>query len=495
MGTRSGTALIMLLVCLTACITTPDEVVMEPIHAALTSGNTAEVKEAASDRSQLDALNEYGETPLLYAVKRKKPDCVEILLARGADVNAPNPRDGETPLIAAVRNGDPAMVQKLFRAGASPDRADNEGTTPFVWAARKGDIPLVKTIREKLGAREKDGVSKALIAAAGFGHSEVLDYLLSTGGSIDLRSGTGETLLIRAARFSNAETVRMLLGKGADVNTVDDYGASALSWAARMGKADVVMILANAGASIDPVDTTGLTPLAHAVRLGHQQVVEDLLEKDARLDIHLPTGEGLIYWASFQAGIARALHEKGSAPIRVAEDSDEPILVALRYLWLARFYEGEMKSAAAAARVNMVDCYKWAADFFDMAAAVNEDSAEALRKKQAAADRTAIFLSALSFTNAQYQARMQAQQMAEIGALGNPGSTATGYGYATYYTPAAFKKSYTGDIPGYLEEAERCRQSADGCRETVNCYRMGNPQSAETAACALAARDKIQHLR
>jgi len=66
---RSRVYIIILLGAITACITTPDEVVIAPIHQALTAGNASEVQKAAANKNQLSALNEYGETPLLYAVK------------------------------------------------------------------------------------------------------------------------------------------------------------------------------------------------------------------------------------------------------------------------------------------------------------------------------------------------------------------------------------------------------------------------------------------
>lgn len=483
---------------LTACITTPDEVVKAPIHVALTTGNTEEVQRLAGDWKQLAALNEYGETPLLYSVKRSKTALVEILLEKGADPNTPNPRSGETPLIAAVRNSDTPMVKRLLGAGADLDRTDNEGSSPLTWAVRKGSLDLVKIISAQTGTLKIKKNPSLILEAAAYGHNEAVDHFLAIGAPPDVRSGRGETPLILAARFGHPETVQLLLENGSDVSAVDTDRASALTWAARMGRSDIVPLLAGTGADLNHSDSTSLTPLSHAVRLGHEQVVKYLLKEGADIKVSLPTGENMMYWASFQEGITRELLSYGAVPKRVSDGSDKPILAALRYLWLGKFYESELHGTPEQENgtvKSMLNCYQWAAEFFDMAAVVNDEAVEALRKKQAAADRMAVFLSLVSVANAQMQAQMQANQMAEIGALSNPGSTATGYGSAIYYTPAAFKKTHTAGIPGYQEAAAKCRESADGCRKILECYRKGKATSGTTKTCAENAQAGIQHLR
>ncbi|NTW68149.1 MAG: hypothetical protein HGB21_17840, partial [Nitrospirae bacterium] len=305
-------ACMMLFAVLAACITTPDEVVMAPIHQALTAGNATKVERAAADRGQLAALNEYGETPLFYAVKQRKPDLVDILLSKGADVNAPNPRSGETPLIAAIRNNDEPMVKRLLATGARPDQADNEGTTPLQWAIRKSKLTLVKTVTSEVGTGKVSGQPAAILEASAFGQNEALEYLLSIGSPVNARSARGETPLILAARFGHSETVRMLLDNQAEVNALDKDGASALTWAARMGRPAIVGALVDAGAALDPVDSASFSPLAHAVRLGHAEVVALLVARNADVNLKLPKGASMLYWAAFQDKIAEQLYDTGA---------------------------------------------------------------------------------------------------------------------------------------------------------------------------------------
>ena len=192
---RSRAYIIILLVAITACITTPDEVVIAPIHQALTTGNVSEVKKADANKKQLSVLNEYGETPLLYVVKYRKADLVDILLSKGADPNAKNPTNGVTPLIAAVKNNDDFMAKKLIKAGAQSDLLDNEGTSPLKWAIRKNNVSMVKTIVADIGTDNIE-LPATVLEAAAFGRTAVLSYLLSIGAPVNARSARGEAPLI-----------------------------------------------------------------------------------------------------------------------------------------------------------------------------------------------------------------------------------------------------------------------------------------------------------
>ena len=70
-------------------------------------------------------------TPLHAAVRRSEADVIEMLIARGADVNARGSA-GQTPLHLC---SDPEIARILVEAGADTEATDDEhGTTPLVWA-------------------------------------------------------------------------------------------------------------------------------------------------------------------------------------------------------------------------------------------------------------------------------------------------------------------------------------------------------------------------
>jgi ankyrin repeat protein len=550
MNSRCCFVSLLVAVLLSGCITAPDEVEIAPIHRALTDGNAAAVEKFARQHDQLSALNEYGETPLLYAVKLRKSAFVDILLSEGADVNAVNSHNGETPLIAAVKNRDLSLSKKLLDAGARLDHADNEGANALVWACRKGDLDIVQTIVDKYGRGTLRNTPAAILAAAGYGHDRLVDYLLSQGSPIEARTPRSETPLILASRFGHRDTVQLLLDrgadvnardvdaaraltwaarlgrtaiasllveKGADINAADVNGAVALTWAARLGHAEIVSLLLDSGATPGKVDSQGFTPLAHAVRLGHAAVVKLLLARSVEIGRLLSGNQHLMYWAALQDDIAGQLYQAGAEDSRVRSDDGTPIEAAARYLWLARFYENKLLDVPGRDsfdRTNMTRSYGWAADLFDRAAENYTRTAKEIESQQATAELLGVLLMSAAEVTSAMEAQMRAEHMAEISALSQASSHGGGIG--SYYSALdANRRSYTPmsnpAVPGgvysprtppaplespsaYTSEAARCRSTAKACRAILACYDSADVHAASVTACVVSARQGIKHL-
>lgn len=504
---------------LSACITTPDEVKLAAIHGAIAAGDTRQVEQLAASRKQRSALNEYGETPLLYAVKIRKPAMVDILLARGADVNIANSHTGETPLIAAVRNNEVGIVQRLLAAGARPDQADSEGATPLVWACRMGGQEMVQALLAKLGRAEVSKTPAAVLTAAAFGHRELVQTLLEMGAAINARSARAETPLILAARFGHGDIVQLLISKGAHINAVDAQHASALTWAARLGRDAIVGKLLNAGATPGIKDKQGFTPLAHAVRLGQGNVVARLVNWSTSHRLPLGHDLHLMYWAALQPDIAEMLYQAGVEDTQAYHGDVPAIEAAIRYLWLARYYEHHLIAVAGRDRFdhgNMERSYAWAATFFDTAADQYALTAQRIKSQRAAAEVGAVFLGTLATAANAVQADLRAKQMAEIGAMRE--ATELGTGISGYYSALGkYKRAYMpgggGMLQGgvyrrqpstprlsnsasvYLKEATRSKNTADASREIVNCYRAANYHTKTVLDCVFAANKGIQYLK
>jgi ankyrin repeat protein len=99
-------------------------------------------------RKARPGVDEYGRTPLHYAVIEHKVAIVKALLASGADPSVCDD-DGWTPLHFAAQEYAPEICAALLAAGALVDAADSHGNTPL-WRAvfdSRGRGEVIRVLR------------------------------------------------------------------------------------------------------------------------------------------------------------------------------------------------------------------------------------------------------------------------------------------------------------------------------------------------------------
>jgi ankyrin repeat protein len=111
------------------------------------------------------ARNKWGQTPLLVAADTGSPAKVDLLLAKNADPNDADYEGRSAAARAAARPADDAhaldILKSLVRAGAMLDRADRDGVTPLMIAAKEGDLPrVILLLNSGANAKLKDSLSR-----------------------------------------------------------------------------------------------------------------------------------------------------------------------------------------------------------------------------------------------------------------------------------------------------------------------------------------------
>jgi uncharacterized protein len=216
-----------------------------------------------------------GTTGLVVAIMNKEYTFAKFLLDRGADPNVADVK-GRAALYAAVdmrnedwsalplrKQQDPMPSVQLIKAvlarGANVnaklthnlpgrsgmdygDVALDEGTTPFMRAARSGDAETMRILLQA-GAdpklTTKDG-SNALLFAAGIGYRD------------KQTKGSDEQAL---------EALKLCMDQGLDINQANGKGETALHGAALRGSDVLVKFLVDHGAKLDAKTKSGFTPL------------------------------------------------------------------------------------------------------------------------------------------------------------------------------------------------------------------------------------------
>jgi len=103
--------------------------------------------------ANINAMNEYGETPLTLALKDGSMETLleatNLLLRHGANPNSTG--QGRSPMYAALSRGHRGSVHLLQRHGADPNSRDTSGKTLLHVVSGTGDLKVAQGVLE-LGA-------------------------------------------------------------------------------------------------------------------------------------------------------------------------------------------------------------------------------------------------------------------------------------------------------------------------------------------------------
>lgn len=195
----------------------------------------------ASDSAMRDAPVGVDAAPLHVCAAEGDEDMVELLLERGAFVDA---RDAEqkTPLHIALEENELGVAKLLLDAGADPCTGNRGTTTVLHWCASRGKVKVMRMLLEA-GASKVSG-------------PEIGEALIEDGGT-DPMETPDEPAHIVAARLSARFRNRRWLGSSS---------WTPLLLACRQGKPEAVQLLVQY-AMANPFDRTpaGATRVTSAV--------------------------------------------------------------------------------------------------------------------------------------------------------------------------------------------------------------------------------------
>jgi len=105
-------------------------------------------------------VNNLGWTPLHYAALKGNLDMVKLLLSKGALPNAPSP-DGTSPLMMAVQGKNFQVIQTLINSGADPSARNLDGKDAIDVAEKQGNEDWAKQMRKIVSDRRAKAAARA----------------------------------------------------------------------------------------------------------------------------------------------------------------------------------------------------------------------------------------------------------------------------------------------------------------------------------------------
>jgi ankyrin repeat protein len=160
-----------------------------------------------------------------------------LLIERGADTDAKDPRDAATVLHVAARAGAYGIAELLLAHGADVNAADKNGNTSLHHASKQnaGMVNLLIAHGAAVNAPNNDGDTPLLLTNWS-NYRAVMPVLLAHGADAGAHNNNGMTPLHEAARYfvsDDHELAKSLLEHGAAVNATDKEGLTPLHWATK----------------------------------------------------------------------------------------------------------------------------------------------------------------------------------------------------------------------------------------------------------------------
>lgn len=119
------------------------------MQAAIRSGDKAALTAILEKHPDwIDQPDERGFRPLVLATYLQQPEIAELLLEKGANINA---RDGagNTALMGVVFKGDKGLTALLIDKGADINLQNYSGATALIYAVSYGHHDIARLLLEK----------------------------------------------------------------------------------------------------------------------------------------------------------------------------------------------------------------------------------------------------------------------------------------------------------------------------------------------------------
>lgn len=187
------------------------------LHFAALGGYADIIEILLENGADINAKDDRGFTAIRFAVFRGFKDVVSLLADEGADVGEQNKEWGRSLLHTACLFNRINVVEILIAKGADIQTTNPEGLTPLHLASNHGHKELCGVLITK-GADVNitdNGKDTPLHGAAWYGNIGTAELLLANGAPIYSENTRGRTPLDNAVKRGHKDVAKLLQAKGA----------------------------------------------------------------------------------------------------------------------------------------------------------------------------------------------------------------------------------------------------------------------------------------
>jgi ankyrin repeat protein len=278
---------------------------MTPIRLAALNNHSKVLKHFLDKtKEETDAKDEAGRTALYWASDMGHDKVVEMLLERGADINAHGGHYGNA-LQAASAGGNDKVVQVLLDKGADVNALGGHYGSILQAALARGNDKVVQILLDKGADINAQGgqYGSALQTASARGLDKVVQMLLGKGADINAQGGQYGSALQAASARGHYKVLQALLDRGADVNALGGQYGSALHAASYGCHYGVAQLLLDRGAQINVSDSQGRTALHLAACGGSVEIFRYLAARGLDLKQLDNSGRNVLDYAAAGASL------------------------------------------------------------------------------------------------------------------------------------------------------------------------------------------------